>query len=175
MTLGLYDNINVIVTSKLSKSNGVGAVALGSLIVETRRLFHRLAAAADDAHRDLEVTASQRAVLETLKLKGPSTVPQIARDKGVSRQHIQTLVNGLLEACLLRTRPNPAHQRSSLVELTPAGERAFATIERREARILSALAAELADEDIEAATRTLAALRMSLESRVAGASPARRK
>jgi hypothetical protein len=38
-----------------------------------------------------------RAVLEFLSRHGPASVPQIARRRFVTRQHIQALVNGLME------------------------------------------------------------------------------
>ena len=106
-------------TSKTS-TRVATATDLYRVIVQVRRLFHRLAEVADEAHRDLGVTASQRAVLETLSNDGPQTVPQIARRKAVTRQHIQILVNGLVERGHVALADNPAHQRSSLAALTAA-------------------------------------------------------
>jgi hypothetical protein len=41
------------------------------------------------------MTAGKRGVLKGLDRLGPQTVPQMARARPVSRQHIQTLVNRL--------------------------------------------------------------------------------
>jgi DNA-binding MarR family transcriptional regulator len=131
------------------------AELLHAVIDETRRLFHRLANVAERTHADLGLTASQRAVLETLSSAGPQSVPQIARAKGVSRQHIQTIANALLDAALIETRDNPAHQRSPLLALTPEGERCFQQVERREQAILAELAQRFRLADLDTAARTL--------------------
>jgi DNA-binding MarR family transcriptional regulator len=131
------------------------AELLHAVIDETRRLFHRLANAAERAHADLGLTASQRAVLEALASAGPQSVPQIARAKGVSRQHIQTIANALVDAALIETRDNPAHQRSPLLALTPEGERCFQQVQQREQTILSELAQRFRLVDLETTARTL--------------------
>lgn len=92
------------------------AQLLSSVIDETRRLFHCLAS-----------VASQKAVVETPSRDGP----QIARAKGVSRQHIQTIANGLTEEKLIETHDNPAHQRSPLLALTSEGTRRFQDVQKR--------------------------------------------
>jgi DNA-binding MarR family transcriptional regulator len=117
--------------------------AIYAIIVEVRRLFHRLASATDALHSDLGVSAAQRAVLEALASAGATTVPALARRKGVTRQHIQVLANQLVAAGLVQARPNPDHQRSSLLELSAAGQRAFGTIRARERRILAAVGTRL--------------------------------
>jgi DNA-binding MarR family transcriptional regulator len=117
--------------------------AVYALIVEVRRLFHRLANATDALHADLGVSAAQRAVLEALAPIGAISVPTLARRKGVTRQHIQVLSNQLEAAGLVQARPNPDHHRSPLLELSPDGKRAFETIRAREGRVLAAVGARL--------------------------------
>lgn len=112
------------------------AAALYALVLEVRRLFHRLATASDALHADVGISAAQRAVLEALATSGATTVPDLARRKGVTRQHIQVLANALAAAGLVHTRPNPAHQRSSLLELTDAGRRTFEAMRARETKAL---------------------------------------
>ncbi len=131
------------------------AELLHAVIDETRRLFHRLANAAERAHADLGLTASQRAVLETLFSAGPQSVPQIARMKGVSRQHIQSIANSLVDAALTETRDNPAHQRSSLLALTPEGEQCFQQVQQREQAILGELVQHFRLADLETTVQTL--------------------
>ncbi|MEZ4224761.1 MAG: MarR family transcriptional regulator [Polyangiaceae bacterium] len=140
--------------------------SLASVIDETRRLFHRLANAAERLQADLDVTASERAVLEALA-RGSHTVPEIARSKGVSRQHIQTIVNSLASDDLVEARENPAHQRSSLLALTPAGERCFREIQKREQVVLGELAQRFRGSDLEKVAQTLKALGDHLEAAVA--------
>lgn len=51
----------------------------------------------------------------------PHTVPAIAERLGLARQSVQRVVNDLVDSGQLRLRPNPAHRRSPLVELTRRG------------------------------------------------------
>lgn len=128
---------------------------LRAVIDETRRLFHRLANLAEHIHEDLGIRASERAVLEFLWHKGPHTVPQIARAKEVSRQHIQTIVNALMARDLVDTRDNPAHQRSQLIGLTEPGERCFCKVHEREVELLRRIARRFQATDLETTTTTM--------------------
>ena len=132
-------------------------------IVELRRLFHQLANTADELHEDLGITASQRAVLETLATEGPASVSTIARRKQVSRQHIQALVNRLFESGLVESVDNPAHQRSPLIQLTHRGARSFESVQAREAELLRAMAKKLRRRDFGATADTLHSMGEYLE------------
>lgn len=133
---------------------------------QIRACFNRLKALADALHADLGVTGAMRAVIESLDEGGEQTVPTIARAKSVTRQHIQVLVNALLEAGLVSTRDNPADKRSPLVALTPKGRAAFATMREREKSVLADLTTALAGQDLDAALATLEALRAHLDRRL---------
>lgn len=157
-------------TSKLTiKLSLWGAAAMDAsenlyaLIVEIRSNFNRLRAFADGMHADLAITASMRAVMESVVDQGPQPVPEIARRKGSSRQHIQVNVDALCEKGLVELRENPAHKRSALVALTRKGRSAFEKIRAREALALEALADGLPDKDVKAALKVLRALRQRLD------------
>src|SRR5262245_21516275 len=92
---------------------------------EVRRLFHQLRLAAEALHGDPEISAAHRAMLESLYREGPLTVPGLARGRSVSRQHIQILINRLLELGLVETTPNPGNRRSPFIALSDAGRRRF--------------------------------------------------
>lgn len=104
---------------------------------EVRLVWHRLVQAGERLHGREPITLGMRAVLEFLAREGPTTVPGIARSRHVTRQHIQALVNGLLEQTLVELSDNPAHKRSPLVGLTPAGAETIRRMKRREARWLA--------------------------------------
>jgi DNA-binding MarR family transcriptional regulator len=142
---------------------GADASALDALIGETTQLFHRLKAVAEQVHGQGEVSAGRRGVLRSLAREGPRSVPQLARSRPVSRQLVQTLVNGLLEEGYVEKRPNPAHRRSPLLRLTPAGRRFVAAMERRERELLSGLRLEASREELEAAASTLRRVRAFFE------------
>ena len=137
---------------------------LENSIREIRRAFHCLRAVADDLHSEAGVTAAMRGVMESLTEQGPQTVPAMARSKAVSRQHIQTLVNALIEAKLAAYRDNPAHKRSPFVVLTEDGDLEFAKIRHREAGLLRQLSDGLSKKDLAVTQRTLEALNDELSS-----------
>lgn len=111
-----------------------------AVAARVRRLFHQLRAVAEVITPPSEgLTASHRAVLESLATSGPQTVPALARARPVARQHIQVLVNDLLRMGFVETRANPAHKRSPLIALTPSGSRRFDAIRRAESRALETI------------------------------------
>src|SRR5262249_26714267 len=82
--------------------------ALQSVGDETRKLFHRLKAVAETVHGQGETSAGRRGILLDLARHGAHTVPQLARARPVSRQHIQTLVNALRTDRYVELIDNPA-------------------------------------------------------------------
>lgn len=138
------------------------AQPLQQAILAVRRLFHALAGTAGRSHAELGITASMRAVMETLHERGPRTVPQVAREQDVSRQHIQVVVNGLLEAGLVACLDNPDHLRSPIVRLSAAGTRAVESIRRREERLLADLAKRIPGADLKVTLKTLNAMESGL-------------
>lgn len=135
---------------------------LAQAIRAVRRLFHALAGVAERSHAELGITASMCAVMETLQGRGPCRVPQIARERGVSRQHIQTVVNALLAAGLVECLDNPDHLRSPMLRMSAAGARAFEAIRRRETRLLSDLAKRIPGSDLDVTLNTLNAMESGL-------------
>ncbi len=131
-----------------------------SLFGDTIALFHCLQATAASIHGEL--SAGLRGVLFGLAQRGPQTVPQMARMRPTSRQHIQVLVNRLLEMGLVRLEENPEHRRSRLVRLTSEGERAVALMQEREERMLELADIPLGAAEIAAAAATLGEVRAAL-------------
>ncbi|MBL9095338.1 MAG: winged helix-turn-helix transcriptional regulator [Alphaproteobacteria bacterium] len=137
-----------------------------------RGAFNRLKALGDALHGDLEITTAMRAVMETLAEAGAMTVPQIAKLKGVTRQHVQLLADALVAAGLAAVKDNPAHRRSSLIALTEKGRRAFAKMRAREAPIVEEIAAAFDVQDMERATAVLTRLIAAVDARLAAEAPA---
>ncbi len=141
--------------------------ALMSLVHEIRRSFQELGQYANALHSELGVNASMRAVLEFIHEHGAQTVPDIARAKSVTRQHIQTIVDQLLDRGLVEQRANPTHKRSYLIALTRDGRKVFAAIRRKEdsafGKIAEALkGAGVNGADINNAAATMRALRSAI-------------
>ena len=136
---------------------------IDQLLSEVRSLYNRILQVGEALHANEPVTLGMRAVLEYLQANGATTVPEIARSRSVTRQHIQTLVNGLLDAGCVRLQSNPQHKRSSLVALTADGARIIQRMRQRESRFLDQRDFGLAPTRIREATSTLARVRTALE------------
>ena len=141
-----------------------GESAFNLLITETSRLFHRLKVVAEEVHHRGEMSGALRSVLRELDQRVAQTVPQMARERAVSRQHIQILVNQLVEEGQVELAPNPVHKRSALVRLTPRGKKFVDAMNRREAKLLGKTGAGVPDKKMREAAETLRALRSLFES-----------
>jgi DNA-binding MarR family transcriptional regulator len=137
-----------------------------ALIRAVRGCFNRLKAVADSLHSAHGVTGGMRAVMEALDESGEQTVPAIARSKSVTRQHIQVLVNDLVEAGLAATRDNPDDKRSPLVTLTKKGRDRFARMRGTEKPVIADLAQALSGRDLAIAVSALEALNAHLDNRL---------
>ncbi|MGE3273781.1 MAG: MarR family winged helix-turn-helix transcriptional regulator [Vicinamibacterales bacterium] len=137
--------------------------ALESLADETRRLFYRLRAASAHAHGGNDVTAGLRGVMQAIADGGAQTVPQMARARLVSRQHIQVLVDELAERRLVELVNNPAHKRSKLVRLSTQGRKVFERMRRRERRVFDKLDLAVAERELRKAARVLRSVSDTLD------------
>ena len=137
--------------------------AVEELIDETRLLFHRMKLAAEQLHDAEGITAGMRGVLFSLDRSGPQTVPQMARARPVSRQHIQMLVNPLVERRCVALIDNPAHRRSKLVRLTPRGRKLVDRMRKRESRIFGALGSDMSEKQLQSAATVVRSVRESFD------------
>ena len=140
-----------------------------ALADEVRLDYHALVRLAGALHGGHGVTPPMRAVLEFLQARGPTPVPRIARSRGVSRQHIQSIVNELLHEGLVELRDNPAHRRSCLVALTAAGGATIAGIRDTERTVLGDAFSDIEADAVRAATQTLRAVRRRIDDVIDGA------
>jgi len=123
----------------------------------------KLAATVEALHVDLDgMTASHRAVLESLYRTGDQTVPALARSRPVSRQHIQTLVNALEARKLVEAVANPAHLRSPLIRITPAGRACFEEMRSKERALVTSKRLPITVAELESTTNILRRLREHL-------------
>lgn len=99
-----------------------------------------------------------RAVLVMLREQGPMTVPQMGRAQALSRQFVQRMTNDAAGRGLVGFAPNPAHKRSSLIRLTPAGRAAVDAVVERERAMLRQVGGDLTEAEIEACLSVLARL-----------------
>ena len=104
------------------------------------------------------VPVGVRAVLDLLRVRESLTVPRIADVLGLSRQFVQRCVNEAEEVGWVESRPNPAHQRSSLVVITESGRELVTGIRAGEAESLAPVAATMSRDDVAACVRVLTQL-----------------
>jgi DNA-binding MarR family transcriptional regulator len=138
--------------------------AFDELINETVLLFHRLRIVADEVHHQGEMTGGLRSILRSLDKGGAQTVPEMARVRSVSRQHVQMLVNQLAEAGFVEFIENPAHKRSPLVQLTSLGKKTVDAMNRREQKLLGKSGLGAPEKKLREAAETLRTVRAYFES-----------
>jgi len=134
------------------------------LTLSVRRLFHKLGHGIAALHQNSDVSVGMRAVLESVIDGGPQTVPHMAKIRPVTRQHIQTLVNELLEGSYVEYVDNPAHKRSKLVAPTKRGMRVFEKMRSIESEAFKRAKIDVTSEELEAARKVLSALITTFES-----------
>ena len=132
------------------------------LINEARVFYHSLVQVSEHLHGPESISLGMRAVLEFLELNGPETVPNMARNRRVTRQRIQTLTNTLLSQNLVQSIDNPATKRSPLIKLTPGGKKLIRSMRKKESSILKSIS--VSDEALRDAKNVLQAVRLSLEA-----------
>ena len=132
------------------------------LFDEVRGLSVTLKQWGDALHEGLGVTAATRGVLDALLLGGAATVPRIARERGASRQHVQQLVDALLERDLVERHRNPNHKRSLLIALTDKGRALVENMRAEERNSVARIQAGVSDHAVDDAVLVLAAWRTAL-------------
>jgi DNA-binding MarR family transcriptional regulator len=105
-------------------------------------------------------------LLRSLKLEGAQTVPQLARSRSVSRQHIQKLANEMLQDGVIELVDNPAHKRSKLLHLTPKGEIILQELSAKIALDAENLAQKIDIEDLQIAFKVMELLSSELDKMI---------
>lgn len=104
-------------------------------------------------------------LLNSIARRGPQTVPALARERPVSRQYMQQVVNEAVADGWVRLAPNPRHKRSSLVELTEAGRSRYDDLTRSLAAIATDLSRGMDAADLERAAAVIAEAKRRLGGR----------
>ena len=111
-------------------------------------------------------------LLHSIITQGPQTVPQLARARPVSRQHIQKLANEMKAEGLIRFTQNPAHKRSQFVEATPKGMDAYARMNVMLGEMADGISEDFTKEELFIAASVIERMRAKLaESQGGGAAP----
>ena len=123
-----------------------------------RRLFRALSHKSNEGTQKLGVSVADRAVMEFLYPDKNLSVPEIAELYKVSRQHIQTTVNNLIENKLAEPKENIRHKRSPLIALTKAGVKRFESVLEGEQQVIEEIFSDISDRNIKITEKTLKTL-----------------
>ena len=124
-------------------------------IREIMAASHRLG---PDPLLDLDLTMKQLKVVLCLDSIGPSRPGVIASTIGGSAATATGVVDRLVAFGYVERTPDPADRRALLIRLTPAGAQVVQDLQTVGERRLALSLVEMADEDLEALDRGLAAL-----------------
>ncbi|MCB1303979.1 MAG: MarR family transcriptional regulator [Leptospiraceae bacterium] len=138
--------------------------AMIGLAQEVYRLYYAFKAAEKRAYKD-GLNDSMRELLFLLMEKGHHTVPALARIRGVSRQRMQSVADGMIQLGFLEKAPNPAHRKSAILQLTKKGRGAAGRSLRTERRFFQNMMPWISERKLVSARSLLAELRETLERR----------
>lgn len=141
---------------KPRSAEGKALFQLGMEIIHT---YFRLRAAGAKIGASPPAGAGSFGLLRSLSADGPQTVPQLARERQVARQHIQTIANDLARLELVEFAENPAHKRSKLVRITEKGEIELRDLTMRIENAYEEISAGMDAGDINRAVKVLSELR----------------
>ncbi|MGW8330044.1 MarR family winged helix-turn-helix transcriptional regulator [Streptomyces sp. NPDC055808] len=122
--------------------------SLPQLFTDARRWFEEGLLAAMEAAGATPVSPAQAQLFAVLD-DGGTTVSELARRMGVTRQTAHQAVHGLVDAGLLAQVPDPGSARRRLIRRTPDGERAHGRateiLERLEGQLAARIGKDAAD------------------------------
>lgn len=137
--------------------------AVYQVIWLVRRLFRAFAQKSGQNLEAFGVSVADRAVMEFLYPEKRLSVPEIAEQYKVSRQHVQATVNTLLALGLVTTVNNPRHKRSPHIMLNDQGRALFGNVLQKDEETIRELFAHLDTNDVQVTRATLQALLKQLE------------
>ncbi len=123
-----------------------------------RRLFRSLSQKSNENLKEFGISVADRAVLEFLYPDKILSVPEIAEQYQVTRQHVQTTINSLLEASLVVAKENPRHKRSQLMMLNSQGRMLFEILLKKDEKTIDVLFSHLSKNEITITRDTLQSL-----------------
>ncbi len=152
-------------------SNSSKAQQITQIWHQVIRLYFKLQATGRDIGAVNTANGSTWGVLNTLVNHGPTTVPEIARMRPVSRQHIQTLANELVAEGLAEFAHNPRHRKSKLLQITDKGREQYNAQSEAMTEIAKTLMPDVPKSDLEATRRVLGALTDQLQENASADDP----
>jgi DNA-binding MarR family transcriptional regulator len=129
--------------------------ALSDLLKEIRINFQLLRKSVEVVHKGSDISIGIRAIIELLNDHGGMTVPHLAKTRHMSRQSVQVIIDQMLKMGWVETKANPFHKKSSLIELTDEGRKAFKNMQEQEIKHMKKLNIDVPAKKLEEAHKLL--------------------
>ena len=136
---------------KSKKATAQSTLDLSMAVID---LYFRIQAATD-AIAGFAQAGGDFGFLRSLAEDGPQTVPEIARQRPVSRQYCLAVANNLAKQGLVEFIENPKHKRSQLVRITKKGRATFDDLTKRFLAAAAVVAVHFEERDVVTATSVL--------------------
>ena len=150
-------------TSQEKTNLALAEKVMEELMTETIATFFRLRAMGQQIGAVTPNGSGYWGLMRSLKQEGAQTVPQLARSRPVSRQHIQKLANNMIAEGVIELVHNPAHKRSKLLRLTSKGETVFQELNQQIAKVAINLAEDMDVQELQIAVKVLKQIREKLK------------
>ncbi|MBG0831342.1 winged helix-turn-helix transcriptional regulator [Planomonospora sp. ID67723] len=132
------------------------------LVIEVFRANGVLLAAGDELARPAGLTSARWQVLGVVE-HGPSTIAQVARTMGLTRQSVRQSAESLAADGFVAFEDNPGDRRARLMRLTSKGHEALAYVERHQAEWANRIAERVPPGEMEGAIEALRRIRALLD------------
>jgi DNA-binding MarR family transcriptional regulator len=146
---------------KKTERNAARRVML-EFVDESFRLYYRLQAVDEQMHGPGTLSGSERAALYAL-FASETTAPELARQRHVSRQRSQQILNVLTKAGLAVRAPNPASEKSPLYRLTSPGRKAVGAMLRKEHRTYAQMQSRVSERKLRSALDVMRSVGAEIE------------
>ena len=150
--------------TRLQRKHSEGGKAFEALIFEIFRTYNRLNAVGDTLSEEFGLSSARWRVLGSA-CREPKTTSAIARERGLTRQSVQEIVNSLINDGLAELKENANHKRAKLVAPTDVGRAAIRRVNEKSVDWQNHIADAATVSDIQITIRTLVRLRSRLEQK----------
>jgi DNA-binding MarR family transcriptional regulator len=136
--------------------------AFVTFVFELFRTYSRMNSAGDEITKPFGLSSARWRVLGSA-CQSPKTVSAIARERGLTRQSVQQIVDSLTREGLTKLIDNDRHKTAKLVAPTPAGKSAILRLNRKATGWMNWVGDSASLSDLDVTIRTLKKIRARLE------------
>jgi DNA-binding MarR family transcriptional regulator len=136
--------------------------AFVTFVFELFRTYSRVNSAGDEITKAFGLSSARWRVLGSA-CQGPKTVSAIARERGLTRQSVQQIVDSLTREGLTELIDNDRHKTAKLVAPTRQGKNALLRLNRKATGWMNWVGDSASRSDLDVTIRTLKKIRARLE------------